>query len=418
MQTLEELQSAYARNAAAQQQIADLDRRQRQAAALRETPISNGLGAIGDVMSSIAGKKQYNQLEQQRAAPTQTMADTEALIKNEGLRRARQQDQLQADKWANTQERQQVSDQQRLEDIARQQANRKEDQGIQARQRAEEQARRAELDEYNYQLRSEKILAQKAKDEARQKHLDRQYDLQRDRLQAQINGSGRNEPYKADSGTFKKGVQEQLNEVKMVDDLYKSFNDNVTQINGLPTGMVNRFLHRRAGDDMLKFVDSAMGTNLDAPTKASLRWWGTYRKFVELGQQHELFGAQFTQSEQARWKEASLVQPGSDPDEVRAAVRDMQRIYTKHAKLRMRSLMAGARYGDKDTYTEMLKQSGWETDERGLPIVTQDEIDGSYLGDSETVNALTWDGYNSASDDDKAWWDSLSPQEQAIALGK
>lgn len=121
-------------------------------------------------------------------------------------------------------------------------------------------------------------------------------------------------------------------------------------------GLVKTFKPQYAGTGVMGEVPTKIGGLLGSAASPKTRevtnWWKDYRRNIDLLVKHEMFGAAFTKNEAKAWEMANRINPGSHPDEVRAALTElnaaMEREMRRHASGRVQE---GYNADATNTYT-------------------------------------------------------------------
>jgi len=143
------------------------------------------------------------------------------------------------------------------------------------------------------ELRNQRVTSQTSKEKARQDRQERRFRMAHHKTQ---------QP--KDLGpTLSKSLHEKATTITHMDDSLKSFKDEYAS----DVGIVGRAQN---------IISSELGVSTSKAMDEQAAWWRDYKRFIELVERHEFFGATLTKGENISWKQAEI-QIGMKPSEIR-----------------------------------------------------------------------------------------------------
>lgn len=142
-------------------------------------------------------------------------------------------------------------------------------------------------------LRNQRVTSQGAREKARLNRQERRFRMAHHKTQ---------QP--KDLGpTLAKSLHEKATTITHMDDSLNSFKDEYAS----DVGIVGRAQNIISGE---------LGISTSKAMDAQAAWWRDYKRFIELVERHEFFGATLTKGENISWKQAEI-QIGMKPEEIR-----------------------------------------------------------------------------------------------------
>ena len=142
-------------------------------------------------------------------------------------------------------------------------------------------------------LRNQRVTAQGDKEKARLNRQERRFRMAHHKTQ---------QP--KDLGpTLAKSLHEKATTIQHMDDSLTSFKDEYAS----DVGIVGRAQNIISGE---------LGISTSEAMDKQAAWWRDYKRFIELVERHEFFGATLTKGENISWKQAEI-QIGMKPSEIR-----------------------------------------------------------------------------------------------------
>jgi hypothetical protein len=142
-------------------------------------------------------------------------------------------------------------------------------------------------------LRNQRMLSQSEKEKARLKRQERQMRFKHHKTQ---------QPRPL-SNSESKALHDQSRTIQYLKASLTEFKDDYASALGI-VGRAQNLLSSEAGIITSKAVDEQAA------------WWRQYKRFIELVERHEFFGATLTKGENISWKQAEI-NPGMKPSEIR-----------------------------------------------------------------------------------------------------
>lgn len=143
------------------------------------------------------------------------------------------------------------------------------------------------------ELRNQRVTAQSDKEKARLNRQERRFRMAHHKTQ---------QP--KDLGpTLSKSLHEKATTVQHMEDSLKNFKDEYAA----DIGILGR------GQNI---ISSELGISTSKAMDEQAAWWRDYKRYIELVERHEFFGATLTKGENISWKQAEI-QIGMKPEEIR-----------------------------------------------------------------------------------------------------